>query len=144
MCECNQSTAPRSWTSIVSYLLATLLGFGLGFTTMGIIDHTNIFIQFDDRHTSMLYPWSAPAMSSHHLPWKTIGDRPRCGADSKAALRAGCRFDIMASSWYPLECFNAEVLEQMLEEVSFQWVRNDRRLCLRLCTDHGAVSYYYR
>jgi hypothetical protein len=47
---------------------------------------------------------------------------PRCGRDWREAEAAGCRYDIMASRWYSKECFNDEVLNQMLTEVDFDWV----------------------
>jgi len=58
-----------------------------------------------------------------------------CGTDSHEAEAAGCHFDIMASSWYSEECFNREVLDQMLDEVSFNWVcGNTEVLVLRVET----------
>jgi hypothetical protein len=47
---------------------------------------------------------------------------PTCGGDWREAEAAGCRYDIMASRWYSNECFNDKVLNQMLTEVSFDWV----------------------
>jgi hypothetical protein len=49
-------------------------------------------------------------------------NRYECGINSHEAEAAGCNFDIMASSWYSDECFNQQVLDQMLQEVSFDWV----------------------
>lgn len=47
---------------------------------------------------------------------------PRCGIDWREAEAAGYHYDIMASRWYSKECFNDEVLSQMLTEVDFNWV----------------------
>lgn len=49
-------------------------------------------------------------------------DVTHCGTTSQQAEAAGCHFDIMASSWYSDSCFNRDVLNQMLDEVSFDWV----------------------
>ena len=58
---------------------------------------------------------------SSHL--ERIPDDSRCGNNSREAEAAGCHFDVMASRWYSTECFNGDVLDQMLQEVSFDWVR---------------------
>ncbi|KAH8811324.1 hypothetical protein F5884DRAFT_749713 [Xylogone sp. PMI_703] len=45
----------------------------------------------------------------------------KCGNSWQDAKRLGCHFDIMASRWYSDECYNGEVLSEMLKEVDFEW-----------------------
>lgn len=46
---------------------------------------------------------------------------PVCGNNRHEAKANGCKYDLMASRWYPAECFHGDVLEQMLKEVDFDW-----------------------
>ena len=45
----------------------------------------------------------------------------KCGNSWQDAKSLGCHFDVMASRWYSDDCFNRAILEQMLEEVDFEW-----------------------
>jgi len=47
----------------------------------------------------------------------------QCGNSWQEAKAMGCKYDIIASAWYAPECFDGEVLENMLEEptVNFTW-----------------------
>jgi hypothetical protein len=45
----------------------------------------------------------------------------KCGNNWQEAKALGCHFDVMASRWYSHECFNGEVLSQMMTEVDFKW-----------------------
>jgi hypothetical protein len=66
---------------------------------------------------------------------------PTCGRDWHEAEAAGCRYDIMASRWYSNECFNDEVLNQMLTEVQFDWFWDIRHS--KPATLHDALSGRY-
>jgi hypothetical protein len=47
----------------------------------------------------------------------------KCGNSWEEAKQMGCHYDIMASRWYSSECFDGEVLEEMLSEpqANFTW-----------------------
>ncbi|OJJ42286.1 hypothetical protein ASPZODRAFT_137372 [Penicilliopsis zonata CBS 506.65] len=52
----------------------------------------------------------------------------QCGSSWQEAKAMGCHYDVMASRWYSDECFDAEVLEEMLLEpqVNFTWYMDEQ------------------
>lgn len=45
----------------------------------------------------------------------------QCGRNWQEAKAMGCHFDVMASRWYSPECFDQEVLDEMLAEPHVNW-----------------------
>ncbi|OIW34365.1 hypothetical protein CONLIGDRAFT_709712 [Coniochaeta ligniaria NRRL 30616] len=45
----------------------------------------------------------------------------QCGSNWQEAKAMGCHFDVMASRWYSTECFDQEVLDDMLAEPQVNW-----------------------
>jgi hypothetical protein len=52
---------------------------------------------------------------------------PVCGSNRHEAKAAGCIFDLLATRWYTPECYNQEVLGEMLLEIDFNvWLDSEK------------------
>ncbi|KAF1968958.1 hypothetical protein BU23DRAFT_557988 [Bimuria novae-zelandiae CBS 107.79] len=71
-----------------------------------------------------LYEGAKDINEFYGIVQQPVAEDPVCGEDRHEAKANGCRYDLMASRWYPDECFHADVLEQFLKEVDFKWYRD--------------------
>lgn len=113
------------WALLLAFISGTLFGVGISLASIAT------FISRADISLDATKSVAVKATSGHDfneyygIVAEPIERDPVCGNDRHQAKRNGCKFDVMASRWYPEECFYGDVLEQMLKECDFDWFWDD-------------------
>ncbi|KAK5655855.1 hypothetical protein OQA88_5394 [Cercophora sp. LCS_1] len=109
-----------AWLRIALLTLVSHLAFfGLGFLasdTRGRVISTQSTVPPNTHHTQRPSKATTTAIIDGI---EVIGTK--CGDNWQEAKALGCKWDVMASRWYAPECFDQDVVDDMLAEPQVNW-----------------------
>lgn len=119
--ESLQEQKPRNYLRLpclLAFLAGIAIGVVLTVVSKSLIESISGAIHKSHQESKMI-PQVVSVDSGFVISPQT--GEAKCGNNWQDAKRLGCHFDMMASRWYSHDCYNGEVLEEMLQEVDFEW-----------------------
>lgn len=112
------------WYAFSLCLLSNVLACGLGFllaSQQSIMPSSTDSSEHTAPSAALLSPTVITSASTSIMIDGVEVKGTQCGNSWQEAKALGCRFDVMASRWYSPECFDQEVLDEMLAEPHVNW-----------------------